>query len=475
VGHHQCYVKDFVPCDTMQEGTTVRWIGSARERARRRLAIARQGGSLPPFPGDSTPGVTGQVVAESAPTVDDGIPRGVRTAGAWAWRLILFVVAAYLLLRVIGLLRVVVIPVAVALLLAALFQPVAAALGKRGVNRSLAAGLVLVGGLIVVFGGLGVIVQTFISQFGDLSTQVREGVNEVQTWLTQGPLHISRTQLDDGIARLQQQVTKNQGSLTAGALTTAATLGEVVAGFFLVLFTLFFFLRDGEHIWQFVCRLLPRPARIPAARAGHYSWHTLVSYVRATVLVAFVDAVGIGIGLAVLRIPLALPLTALVFLGAFIPVIGATLSGAVAVLVALVTQGPISALIVLGVVIAVQQLEGHVLQPLIMGRAVDLHPLAVILAITTGVVTAGIVGGLVAVPLLAVGNTAVRYLAEHPAGEPTPDRTSPGTRPTDDDQAEAEEAVQESAERADPTDPPPVESSVDQDRATVISGGGATT
>jgi hypothetical protein len=141
------------------------------------------------------------------------------------------------------------------------------------------------------------------------------------------------------------------------------------------------------------------------------------------------DAVGIGIGLAILRVPLALPLAALVFLGAFIPVVGATITGAVAVLVALVTQGPVSALIILAVVIGVQQLEGHVLQPLIMGRAVALHPLAVILAIATGVLVAGIVGGLIAVPLLAVLNTAIRYLSDHPGGEPTPDREPPGTSP----------------------------------------------
>jgi predicted PurR-regulated permease PerM len=266
-------------------------------------------------------------------------------------------------------------------------------------------------------------------------------------------------------------VTKNQGALTSGALSTAATLGEVLAGFFVVLFTLFFFLRDGGQIWQFLCRLLPRPARVPAARAGHYSWHTLVSYVRATVLVAFVDAAGIGIGLAVLRVPLALPLAALVFLGAFIPVVGATLSGVVAILVALVTQGPVTALIVLGIVIAVQQLEGHVLQPLIMGRAVALHPLAVILAIATGVVTAGIVGGLVAVPLLAVGNTAVRYLAAHPAGEPTPDRESPGTESTDHDQAAAERADDDETERANPDAPPAGDTSVNPDR--VPAGVGA--
>jgi predicted PurR-regulated permease PerM len=188
--------------------------------------------------------------------------------------------------------------------------------------------------------------------------------------------------------------------------------------------------------------------------------------------VAFVDAVGIGIGLAVLRVPLALPLAALVFLGAFIPVIGATLSGTVAVLVALVTQGPVIALIVLGVVIGVQQLEGHVLQPLIMGRAVALHPLAVILAIATGVVVAGIVGALVAVPLLAVANTAVRYLAAHPEGEPTPDRQPPGTRPVDDEQPEdGEQAARNNATRIEQEAPPLAATSVNPDPETPAGTG----
>ncbi|GAA1030595.1 AI-2E family transporter [Virgisporangium ochraceum] len=419
------------------------WMSQAR------VALARRGGSTPPFPAP-------HVIAVDRPsTVEEGLPRGIRIGGAWAWRIILFIAAGYLLLRLLGGLRVVVIPVVVALLLAALFEPAAAWLRRRGVNRSLAAGMVLISGLLVVGGGLGLIAQTFVSQFDDLAAQVGDGVDEVRTWLAQGPLHLSQQQLDDGLERLQKSVTDNQGALTSGAVSTATTLGEVLAGFFVVLFTLFFFLRDGGQIWRFLCRLLPGPAQVPMARAGHYSWHTLVSYVRATVLVAFVDAVGIGIGLAALGVPLALPLAALVFLGAFIPVVGATVSGAVAVLVALVTVGPVKALILLAVVVAVQQLEGHVLQPLIMGRAVALHPLAVILAIATGVVTAGIVGGLVAVPLLAVANTAIRYLAAHPGGEPTSDHTPPGTEPTDRDDRTAERAEEEATERADPQDPPP--------------------
>jgi predicted PurR-regulated permease PerM len=451
------------------------WVSTARQRARNRLAAVRAERTPPPFTagpelGESAPPV---VVVERAPTADDGLPRAIRVAGAWALRFILLVAAAYLLLRVVSLLRVVVIPVAVALLLAALFQPFAEFLRRRGLNRSLSAGLVVLAAVVLVFGGLGLIIRTFIAEFDNLSTQVSDGIQEVQNWLAQGPLHLTQSQLSDALERAREAITENQGALTSGALSTATTVGEVVAGFFLVLFTLFFFLRDGSQIWAFLCRLLPREARIPTARAGHYSWHTLVSYVHATVLVAFVDAVGIGIGLVVLGIPLALPLAALVFLGAFIPVVGATLSGAVAVLVALVAEGPVSALIILAVVIAVQQLEGHVLQPLIMGRAVALHPLAVILAIAIGIIVAGIVGGLVAVPLLAVLNTAIRYLTRHPEGEPTPDRTAPGTRPTDDDRAEAEEAVQRTEQRTDPATPPPPETSVDPDAAVSRPGAGA--
>ncbi|WP_250030149.1 AI-2E family transporter [Paractinoplanes maris] len=432
------------------------WIDEVRERARARLEQARKGAAPPPFFDESTATATPVVMVDASPRDEDGLPRPIRVAGAWAWRIVLFFAVGWLLLQVIARLDVVLIPVIVAVLLAAMFQPVAAWLRTRGMGRSPSAALVLITALIVVFGGLGLIVNTVVSQVDTLSTQVGDGVGQVQDWLARGPLHISQDQINDAIAQAQNAITANRGALTSGALTTATTIGEVATGFFLTLFTLFFFLRDGDQIWRFVCRLLPRAARVPTARAGHYSWHTLVSYVHATVLVAFVDAIGIGIGLFALRVPLALPLAALVFLGAFIPVVGATVSGAVACLVALVTVGPVKALILLGVVIAVQQLEGHVLQPLIMGRAVALHPLAVILAIAAGVVLAGIVGGLIAVPLLAVVNTAVRYLFAHPDGEPTPDREPPGTHdPGEDDE-------HSTAKLDDPAAPPPASTSLEQ-------------
>jgi predicted PurR-regulated permease PerM len=438
------------------------WAQTVRERARMTLATAASRNAPPPFTaGPDIHDATTPVVVMNQPTsAADVLPRGVRTAGAWSWRFILFVVAGYLFLRIVALLHVVLIPVAVAMLLAALFQPLSARLMRNGMKKSLAAGLVEVAALLVVFGGLGLIIRTFISQLDRLSTQVGDGIDEVQRWLANSPLHITDQQLSQYVVKARDSFTASQGSITSGALSTATTVGEVVTGFFLVLFTLFFFLRDGGQIWAFLCRLLPREARVATARAGHYSWHTLVSYVRATVLVAFVDAVGIGIGLFAFRVPMALPLAALVFLGAFIPVIGATISGVVAVLIALVANGPVTALGILAVVVAVQQLEGHVLQPLIMGRAVALHPLAVILAIAAGVVVAGIVGGLIAVPLLAILNTAIRYLVHHPDGEPTPDRKPPGTEPTDDDEAKAEDHAEDVERSLDPTSPPPGETSV---------------
>jgi predicted PurR-regulated permease PerM len=222
------------------------------------------------------------------------------------------------------------------------------------------------------------------------------------------------------VTEFQKWLTDHRSSLTTGALSTATTAVDVLASTFLVLFTTFFFLRDGRRIWRFLVNLLPVAAREPLASAGEQSWQTLVAYVRATVLVAFIDAVGIGIGLVALRVDLAFALAALVFLGAFIPIVGATLSGTVAILVALVTRGPVIALLVIAVVVGVQQLEGHVLQPAIMGKAVAIHPLAVIIAIATGVVLAGIIGALVAVPIVAVLNTGVRHLAARQRNQPPP-------------------------------------------------------
>jgi putative heme transporter len=352
---------------------------------------------------------------------DADVPHGLRIAAAWSWRLIVIGVVGWALLRIIGKIQIVIIPLAIALLLSALLAPAVGWLLRARLPRSAATAIVLVGGFVAVIGTLTMVVNEFIKGVPELSKNASEGVRQIQDWLKTGPLHMSDSQLDRYIDEGQQWINENTNSLTSGALSTAATLAEVLTGALLVLFATFFFLRDGSRIWRFIVRLLPLAARWRVDDAGQASWATLVAYVRATVLVAFIDAVGIGVFLVVFDVPFPLPLAALVFLGAFIPIVGATLSGTVAVLVALVDSGWVTALIILGVVIGVQQVEGHILQPLIMGRAVAIHPLAVIIGIAAGVVLAGITGALVSVPLIAVLNTAVRRLSARQVPETPPD------------------------------------------------------
>lgn len=338
------------------------------------------------------------------------VPRVLRISAALGWRFLIVVAALYVIGTVAGYLAAVVVPVAIALLLAALLAPAVHWLQERDAPRGVATMLVMVGGLALVGGVLTFVVVTFVRGVPDLGNQLTASVDAVVEWLTNGPLRLSEEQLRGYQNQLLDTVSANQASITAGAITTAATVGEIVTETLLVVFTLIFFLQGGGHIWQFLLGAVPAQDRARADVAGRRALAALVSYVRATAVVAVVDAVAIGIGLAVLAVPLAVPLAALVFLGAFVPIVGAVLAGGVAVLIALVAQGPITALIVLAIIIAIMQLESHVLQPLLLGRAVKLHPLAVVLAIAVGLLVAGIAGALLAVPLLAVLNSGIRSL-----------------------------------------------------------------
>ncbi|HET6483051.1 MAG TPA: AI-2E family transporter [Actinoplanes sp.] len=341
---------------------------------------------------------------------DAEVPHSLRIAAAWAWRLIVVGVVAWALLRFIGVISVVVIPLAIALLLSALLAPAVGWLRRLRLPASLATFLVLICGLAAVAGTLTLVINQFLNGLPQLTEGATQGIRTIQEWAKTGPLHLSDDQVNQAIDNVQSWINSNTASLTSTGISTAATVFELLTGALLVLFSTFFFLRDGRKIWRFIVRLFPVNARWSLADAGDASWATLGAYVRATVVVAFIDALGIGIALVVLKIPFPFPLAALVFLGAFIPIVGAGVSGAVAVLVALVDKGWVIALIVLGAVILVQQIEGHILQPLIMGRAVAIHPLAVIIGIASGVVLAGIVGALIAVPLIAVLNTGIRRL-----------------------------------------------------------------
>lgn len=353
-----------------------------------------------------------------------GVPWALDLAGAWAWRLLLLAGVGWVVVQLVATYAVLVLPLVISLLLAALADP-AVRLLDRWLPRSAAALLVVVLGVVVVGGLLGFVGQQIATGASDLATSAAQGIEQVRTWLVEGPLDASTSQVDDGVATLRDSVASFAGDgALQQALAVGSTAGNAVVGLFLAIFALFFFLSDGRRIWSWVVRLAPRGARDHVDSSGRVAWTTLTHYVRATVAVALIDAIGITVVAAVLGLPFLAPIFVLTFLGAFIPVVGATLAGAVAVLVALVDGGFTTALIMLAGVLVVQQVEGNVLQPFLMGRSVSVHPLGVLVAVTAGSLVAGVSGALVAVPLVATANAVVLHLAGRdptaPA-EPEPD------------------------------------------------------
>ncbi len=343
--------------------------------------------------------------------LDQDIPYGVRIAAAWAWRLGLVLLVAGVLVWLLARISFLVIPVMVAALLAGLLSPAVVWMKRLRVPGGLAVALTVLGFVGLIGGALALVGRQLVSGFGQLWSQSLVGIQQVQAWLSEGPLHLTADQIDKYLEDATAALQNNSSSILSGALTFGSTAGHFAAGLILALFVLIFFLLEGDRIWAFLVSLLPRKARVPADGAGRRGWTSMVSYVRVQMFVAFVDAVGIGAGAAIIGVPLALPLGVLVFISSFIPLVGALVSGSVAVLLALVANGPVNALIMLGIVLLVQQLEGHILQPLVMGRAVSLHPVAVIMSVAAGSYLAGIPGALFSVPLLAVANSSVRYIA----------------------------------------------------------------
>ncbi len=353
------------------------------------------------------------------------VPRGVRTASEWAWRGILIGLAGAALLWLASVLSEVVIPIVVALLISALLHPLHDLLA-RVLPRGLAAFVTVIGTMAVVIGLISFVGSQLTSQLTDITTKVADGIETVRQWV-QSTFGITDTQLQDYIARARDAL--SSGSITDTAAAAGLTVGHVLTGFFLALFTLFFFLYDGAGIWAWLVRLFPRGARERVHSSGIIAWGQLSAFTRATIFVAAADAIGIGVGAAILGVPFASGIALLVFFGAFIPIVGATVSGAVPVLLALVALGPVQALIMLGIIIGVQQVEAHLLQPLLIGRAMRLHPLAVILAIAAGIIVAGIIGGLIAVPTVAVLNAVGHHLldSDESPRQPAPRRADDGT------------------------------------------------
>ncbi|MBW0014619.1 AI-2E family transporter [Mycobacterium sp.] len=342
----------------------------------------------------------------------------VRKAAAWSWRLLAILTAVLALLWIVQKLEVIIVPVLLALMVSALLVPAVDWIDRRGLPRGAAVALVLFGGFAIFGGILTFVIIQFVYGLPDLTEQVTHSIDSTRRWLIQGPLHLRGDQISSAGNAAIQALHNNQSKLTSGALATAATITELVTAAVLALFTLIFFLYGGRNIWHYVTKIFPVNVRERVREAGRAGYWSLIGYVRATFLVALTDAAGVGTGLAIMGIPLALPLASLVFLGAFIPLVGAVVAGSLAVVVALLSKGAVYALITLGLLVAVNQLEAHLLQPLVMGRAVSIHPLAVVLAISTGGVLAGIVGALLAVPTVAFFNNAIQVLlAPDPSAE----------------------------------------------------------
>ncbi|MER5767703.1 AI-2E family transporter [Streptomyces sp. NPDC001985] len=338
------------------------------------------------------------------------IPWGIRVAAEAGWRLLVLAGTLWVLMRVISAVQLVVLAFVSALLITALLQPTVARLRRLGLPRGLATAVTAVSGFVVM-GLVGwFVVWQVMDNLDNLSERVRDGIGELERWLLDSPFHVTESQINGIAKNLSDTISTNTQEITSAGLQGVTVMVEFLTGLLLAMFSTLFLLHDGKRIWHWTLKLVPTQARAGVAGAGPRAWRTLTAYVRGTVIVALIDAIFIGLGIYILDVPMAVPLAVFIFLFAFIPLVGAVMSGALAVVVALVTQGVFTALMVLVVVLAVQQIEGHVLQPFILGRAVRVHPLAVVLAVAVGGVTAGIGGAVVAVPLVAVVNTVVGYL-----------------------------------------------------------------
>lgn len=358
--------------------------------------------------------------AHRADRLSADLPYGLTVAAAWSWRVLLVLAMAGASIWLLSNVSILVIPLIIAALLTTLLMPIHRSFVKGGLPRGLSVTVVILGFIILVLGILTLVGQQLAVGFTDMRDQIVVGVQGIVGWLE--TMGVTTVQWNDIASDLTEAVRNNSQTIVSGALGFGSTAGNIAAGTVLVVFALIFFLFDGKGIWHFCLNFVPRRHRQAIDGAGQVGWDSLGSYVRVQIFVAFVDAVGIGLGAWILGVPLALPLGVLVFFGSFIPLVGAFLTGAVAVLLALVANGWVNALIMLGVVLLVQQIEGNVLQPLVMGRAVSLHPLAVFLAVAGGTAVMGLVGAIFAVPAMAFLNATIKYFHAKPwlEGEPAP-------------------------------------------------------
>lgn len=367
----------------------------------------------------SPPEPTTPILSNPARDANEAVTWPVRVAAAWAWRLLIIGLGVYVLARIFLRVELVAFSFVLALFLTAVLHPLEQRL--RSVlpkPKSLAAGLALLVG-IAALGGIAYFVSWQISTHAtELGDQISDFVQKARDWLRTGPLHLKAVDLNRLTNNITDTIKAHQSQLISGAIQTVRTAAEVLGAILLILLSTFFLLRDGEQIWRWTLRLLPRQSQHRVDYAGRIGWHAFGGYMRGQVLIALFHGVSVMIVLFVLRVPLAAALGVLIFLGSFVPLIGLTVTGALCVAVALLEHGVGAAIVVAVAIIVLVQLEAHLLQPVIMSRSVEVHPLAIALAVITGTLLAGIVGALLAVPFVAFLNSTISALRHPPQPEP---------------------------------------------------------
>lgn len=353
----------------------------------------------------------------------------VRVASEWAGRLLIIALGLYIFVRILERISLVAFAIVLALFFAAVLHPLETRVRKSfGGRKSLSTAVVLLAG-IIVFGLITwFVVAQISSHSGELADQVSRVGDRLRNWLKTGPLHLKDADVDTAITNLTNAIKTHQGTLVAQGLSTVSTVVEWLGGLFLSLISTFFLLRDGDIIWRWVLRLTPRAARARIDYAGERGWHTLGGYIRGQVTIAVIHAVTISVALLILQVPLAAALGVVIFLGSFIPILGLTIAGALCVGVTLLEHGVTAAVIILVIIVLLVQAEGNILQPLIMSRAVHIHPLAVAVSVAAGTTLYGIVGALVSVPLVAFLNSFIRGLRNE-AADPETEGQLAGDRP----------------------------------------------
>jgi len=334
-----------------------------------------------------------------------------------ALNLIVLLAAVVVGLWVLSRLRVVVVPTLVALLLTTFLVPPVELLRQRGWPSALATLVVMTLSALLLAGVIALIAPAFVDQFGELEDSVDEAIQEVVRWLVQGPFDIARGDIDRAVDDALASLRENAGGIGKGVLSGATVLAELIAALLLVLVLVFFFVHDGRRMWTWLVSLAPEAKRELVDGAGREVWRSTAGYMRGVALIAVIDAVLIGIALAIIGVPLVVPLMVVVFLGAFIPLVGAFVAGAIAALVALISQGPLDAALVVAAIVAIQQIEGDFLYPNVVGRAIKLHPVAILLILAAGTVVAGVLGALLSVPVAAGAWTAFDYVQRERGSE----------------------------------------------------------